>query len=148
VADALQAVHEPPADAPWSSWTLRRAGTDGCWGTLAAPPHRHLTVYPAELLLLPIAAAAPPAITVVAPHPRVRRAALPAAALPPLLAGWLVDSAAPAPPHPPVLFLLRMNSTRPLRQAEGARWEAFGRALRERGDALLVTLPAPEAHRS
>jgi len=122
-------------------------GADSCWGTLTPAVHRHLALHGAELLLLPHHALGhTKAITVRAPHPRVRRAALPASALPHLLAGWLATRPPaaphqPAPLHPPVLYLLRTHAARPLREAEGARWEAFGRLLRGRGDALLVTLP-------
>lgn len=132
----------PPAVDHARSRTLRRAGAGTCWGTLVLPTHRHLAIHAAELLLLPTKAASPPAITVVAPHPRVRRAALPATALLHVLRGWLATPSLPRAPQAPVLYLLRTSTARPLREAEGARWETFGRTLRERGDALLVTLPA------
>ncbi|MBU6365815.1 MAG: hypothetical protein KJT01_06350 [Gemmatimonadetes bacterium] len=135
---------------PWEGApapTTRSAGIASCWGILAPPTHRHLTIHEQELLLMPpdpSGLAAP--ITVLPPHPKVRRTALPAAALPHLLAGWLDATPHPHSPHTPTLYLLRThphpNAARPLRHAEGARWTAFGHTLRQRGDALLVMLPA------
>jgi hypothetical protein len=140
---------------PEPAWSPQEAGFPTCWATCATPPVRHVTIQAAELLLLPTHAALPePAITILPPYRRARRAALPQCALPFLLRGWLagIPPAAPAP-HPS-LYLLRTRAgatpaTRPARparpapqaEADGARWEAFGTALRERGDALLVTLP-------
>jgi hypothetical protein len=137
---------------PEPAWATQEAGFPTCWATCATPPVRHLTIQAAELLLLPTHAALPePAITILPPYRRARRAALPQSALPFLLRGWLAGTPPAAPAPHPSLYLLRTRvpatrTTRPARhaldgEADGARWEAFGTTLRERGDALLVTLP-------
>lgn len=144
----------------------RHAGTPACWGTLRPPAHRHVAVHPGELLLLdgelPVPASAPAgssptaatdrAVAVLAPRLRVRRAALPAPALPALITGWLAGG--PPAPAPlgiarPALYLLRVHAGgcatgRPA-SVPPARWQAFGRSLRARGDALVVTLPVAPA---
>jgi len=137
---------------PEPVWSPQEAGFPTCWATCATPPVRHVTIQAAELLLLPTHAALPePAITILPPNRRARRAALPQGALPFLLRGWLAGTPPAAPAPHPSLYLLRtrartIRATRPASppphgEADGARWEAFGTALRERGDALLVTLP-------
>jgi hypothetical protein len=148
-ARATPAVPATHRRLPERGWAAQEAGEPTCWATCATPPVRHLTIQAAELLLLPTHAALPePAITVLPPYRRARRAALPQSALPFLLRGWLAGTPPAAPASHPSLYLLRTRppATRPTRpapdgEADGARWEAFGTTLRERGDALLVTLP-------
>jgi hypothetical protein len=163
VAESRGDLHWEPAPAlpprpstqrarPLAPWAPQEAGAATCWARCATPPVRHLTMQAAELLLLPTHAALPePDITILPPYRRARRAALPASALPFLLRGWLAGTPPAAPAPHPSLYLLRTraaatNATRPAsqspdREADGARWEAFGTILRERGDALLVTMP-------